>query len=137
MRIEFTSTDESWLIAISESSQAANTSGASPAGRKREADGDGEKKKNTPPPHHHSLPSIFSSIIIHVSSAHYAMYHISCRIGIIGARSKQYVLMPYHKKRPRISGGRSLVCTLQRTGTVKHTAKWHEDCSRTFSYATL
>lgn len=48
MRIEFTSTDESWLIAISESSQAANTSGASPAGRKREADGDREKKKIFP-----------------------------------------------------------------------------------------
>lgn len=101
MRIEFTSTDESWLIAISESSQAANTSGASPAGRKREADGDreGKKKECSPPPLHHSLPSIFSSIIIHVYSARCAMYHISCRIAIIRARSKQYVLMPYHKKR--------------------------------------
>lgn len=116
MRIEFTSADESWLIAISESSQAANTSGASPAGRKREADGDrGEKKErkktNAPPD---SLPSIFSSIIIHVSSAHCAMYHISCRIAIIAARSKQYVLMPYHEKKndPCISRGHSLVCTL-------------------------
>ncbi len=68
MRIEFTSTDESWLIAISESSQAANTSGASPAGRKREADGDREKRSHAPP----SPP---------LSSLYFLLYHYSCLLG--------------------------------------------------------
>lgn len=102
MRIEFTSTDGSWLIAISVSSQAANTSGASPAGRKREADGDGGKKSM------HSLPPCPP----HPPFLYFLLYHYSCLLASLcyvsyqlpyrhhRARSKQYVLMAYRKKQP-------------------------------------
>lgn len=83
MRIEFTSTDESWLIAISESSQAANTSGASPAGRKREADGDREKK--APLPRHPPLSSLY-----------FLLYHYSCLLGSLCYVSYQ---LPYRHHR--------------------------------------
>lgn len=84
MRIEFTSTDESWLMAISESSQAANTSGASPAGRKREADGDREKKKEK-----RTLPPTLSSL-------YFLLYHYSCLLGSLCYVSYQ---LPYRHHR--------------------------------------
>lgn len=83
MCIEFTSTDESWLIAISESSQAANTSGASPAGRKREADGDREKKEHSPSP-----PPLLS--------LYFLLYHYSCLLGSLCYVSYQ---LPYRHHR--------------------------------------
>lgn len=90
--IEFTSADGFWLIAISVSSQAANTSPASPTSEKERQMRERSGGKIAPLSLLFTLTTCFS-IIIHIFSPRTVVYHIRQCITIIAARSKQYVLM--------------------------------------------
>lgn len=98
-----------------------------------------EGKKHALPPSLPSPPpsSIFSSIIIHVSSPHCAMYHISCRIAIIAARSKQYVLMAYCKKQPPYFKRPQSGALRYREQQVKTQQVTYELCSKIWCAAYL